>query len=78
MGHIRQALLWGQRSPIHKECRHIAVTASIHQLHQCPVPDIPLEQVEAVQNEVIVLLENNGRMPAPAADGEQPEAPNAS
>jgi hypothetical protein len=27
-------------------------------------PDIPLAQVEALQNEVIVLLENNGRMPA--------------
>ena len=30
-------------------------------------PDIPLSQVEAVQNEVFVLLENNGRMPEPAA-----------
>ena len=29
-------------------------------------PDIPLDQVEAVQNEVIVLLENNGRLPEPA------------
>jgi hypothetical protein len=28
-------------------------------------PDIPLDQVEAFQNDVIVLLENNGRMPAP-------------
>lgn len=28
-------------------------------------PDIPLSQVEAVQNEVIVLLENNGRIPTP-------------
>jgi hypothetical protein len=28
-------------------------------------PDIPLSQVEAVQNEVIVLLENNGRLPDP-------------
>jgi hypothetical protein len=28
-------------------------------------PDIALDQVEAVQNEVIVLLENNGRMPEP-------------
>ncbi|MCX6866775.1 MAG: hypothetical protein NTV46_11285 [Verrucomicrobia bacterium] len=27
-------------------------------------PDIPLAQVEAFQNEVIVLLENNGRLPA--------------
>lgn len=26
-------------------------------------PDIPLTQVEALQNEVIVLLENNGRTP---------------
>jgi len=29
-------------------------------------PDIPLAQVEAFQNDVIVLLENNGRMPAPS------------
>jgi len=28
-------------------------------------PDIPLSQVEAVQNEVIILLENNGRSPEP-------------
>lgn len=28
-------------------------------------PDIPLDQVETFQNEVIVLLENNGRMPEP-------------
>ena len=28
-------------------------------------PDIPLSEVEAVQNEVFVLLENNGRVPAP-------------
>lgn len=33
-------------------------------------PDIPLSQVEAVQNEVIVLLENNGR---PAAPPEEPQ-----
>ncbi len=26
-------------------------------------PDIPLSEVEAVQNEVIILLENNGRLP---------------
>ncbi len=26
-------------------------------------PDIPLAQVESIQNEVIVLLENNGRLP---------------
>lgn len=31
-------------------------------------PDIPLSQVEAVQNEVIILLENNGRSPAPASE----------
>jgi hypothetical protein len=28
-------------------------------------PDIPLSQVEAVQNEVFILLENNGRTPQP-------------
>lgn len=28
-------------------------------------PDIPLNQVEAVQNEVVILLENNGRLPVP-------------
>lgn len=28
-------------------------------------PDIPLSQVEAVQNEVFILLENNGRTPSP-------------
>jgi hypothetical protein len=28
-------------------------------------PDIPLSEVEAVQNEVFILLENNGRTPAP-------------
>ena len=31
-------------------------------------PDIPLDQVEAVQQEVIVLLENNGRLPEPPID----------
>jgi len=31
-------------------------------------PDIPLDQVESVQNEVIVLLENNGRLPEPAVE----------
>jgi hypothetical protein len=31
-------------------------------------PDIPLSQVESVQNEVIVLLENNGRMPQPVIE----------
>jgi hypothetical protein len=45
-------------------------------------PDIPLAEVEAVQNEVIVLLENNGRMPGPPTeetpaepDGETPDEP---
>lgn len=28
-------------------------------------PDIPLAEVEAVQNEVVVLLENNGELPEP-------------
>ncbi len=28
-------------------------------------PDIPLAEVESVQNEVIVLLENNGELPEP-------------
>jgi hypothetical protein len=47
-------------------------------------PDIPLSEVEAVQNEVFILLENNGRPPAPpepeeaapenAVDGEAPAA----
>lgn len=31
-------------------------------------PDIPLDQVESVQNEVIVLLENNGRLPQPVIE----------
>ena len=34
-------------------------------------PDIPLAQVEAVQNEVFLLLENNGRVPEPVI----PETP---
>jgi hypothetical protein len=42
-------------------------------------PDIPLSQVEAVQNEVFLLLENNGRMPEPPAEEPpaetNPEAP---
>jgi hypothetical protein len=42
-------------------------------------PDIPLDQVEKVQNEVAVLLENNGRMPIPVvahdAPAELPGAP---
>ena len=40
-------------------------------------PDIPLAQVEAFQNEVIILLENNGRMPAPAPL-EMPQMPDPS
>lgn len=35
-------------------------------------PDIPLDKVESVQNEVVVLLENNGRMPTPVVDEPQP------
>lgn len=31
-------------------------------------PDIPLSQVEAVQNEVMILLENNGRSPVAEAE----------
>ena len=34
-------------------------------------PDVPLSQVEAMQAEVIMLLENNGRMPAPAMPAEE-------
>jgi hypothetical protein len=43
-------------------------------------PDIPLSQVEAVQNEVFILLENNGRSPAPpeaaheSSDAIEPDA----
>lgn len=38
-------------------------------------PDIPLSEVEAVQNEVFALLENNGRPPELAAEIEpEPEA----
>lgn len=37
-------------------------------------PDIPLSQVESVQNEVFVLLENNGRMPEPAIEETPAEA----
>jgi hypothetical protein len=36
-------------------------------------PDIPLNQVEAVQQEVSILLENNGRLPQPAFIEEAPE-----
>jgi len=35
-------------------------------------PNIPLEEVEAVQNEVILLLENNGRRPDPGEPSEPP------
>jgi len=35
-------------------------------------PDIPLAQVESFQNDVILLLENNGRMPAPIPADEPP------
>lgn len=39
-------------------------------------PDIPLSQVEAVQNEVIILLENNGRAAnTPEPDPEPPTDP---
>lgn len=37
-------------------------------------PDIPLDQVEAVQNEVAVLLENNGRIPSPVVADDAPAA----
>ena len=36
-------------------------------------PNIPLEEVEAVQEEVFVLLDNNGRLPEPEPESE-PEA----
>lgn len=38
-------------------------------------PDIPLSEVESVQNEVILLLENNGNSPAPVADENPSELP---
>lgn len=38
-------------------------------------PDIPLNQVEAVQNEVIILLENNGRIPTPFIEDPAPVEP---
>ncbi len=38
-------------------------------------PDIPLSQIEAVQQEVIVLLENNGRTPEPEFHGAEGPAP---
>lgn len=31
-------------------------------------PDIPLDQIESVQNEVFILLENNGRSPTPISE----------
>ena len=37
-------------------------------------PDIPLDQVEAVQEEVILLLENNGRLPSDTTDTARPES----
>ena len=40
-------------------------------------PDIPLDKVETVQNEVVVLLENNGRMPAPVYEEAQAPSPEA-
>jgi hypothetical protein len=39
-------------------------------------PDIPLADVEAVQNEVFALLENNGRSPNPSGHAEGPEESN--
>ncbi len=36
-------------------------------------PNIPLSEIEAVQQEVFILLENNGRTPQPES-GESPEA----
>lgn len=35
-------------------------------------PDIPLDQVEAMQGDVIVLLENNGRLPEPVIEENPP------
>ncbi len=40
-------------------------------------PDIPLSQVEAVQNEVFALLENNGRTPEPIIPAEPTETAEA-
>ncbi len=37
-------------------------------------PNIPLDEVEKVQEEVILLLEHGGRMPEPEADGPVEEA----
>lgn len=38
-------------------------------------PDIPLSQIESVQQEVFLLLENNGRPPDPAPSNEAPATP---
>jgi hypothetical protein len=38
-------------------------------------PDIPLSEVESVQNEVFVLLENNGRTPEPVIPEEAAPSP---
>ena len=35
-------------------------------------PNIPLEEVESVQEEVFVLLENNGKLPEPEPEPEEP------
>ncbi|MEI6819867.1 MAG: hypothetical protein WCL19_09730 [Verrucomicrobiota bacterium] len=40
-------------------------------------PDIPLSQVEAVQNEVILLLENNGRSPVSLPEAEVISTPDS-
>lgn len=37
-------------------------------------PNIPLEEVEAVQTEVMIMLENNGRLPEPESS-DQPDQP---
>jgi hypothetical protein len=41
-------------------------------------PDIPLSEVEAVQNEVFILLGNNGRTPEPVIEESAPHAPEES
>lgn len=38
-------------------------------------PNIPLEEVEAVQEEVFILLDNNGKLPEPQPQAEASEAP---
>lgn len=40
-------------------------------------PNIPLSEVESVQNEVFALLENNGRAPATAEEAPEETAPEA-